>query len=881
MLALIIPYLVIFQAFFSQSPLAWGDAPFFFKENFKELIQLPFLWNFRNDNFGAPQVFNLWLYLPNLITAVVGEIFKIPPQLVTRVVFYLPATILAVSGGWLVLKKFTLSNRAIFLGSFLYGFNTYNLTLLDGGQVGIALSYGLFPWALYFLISFFQNENLGNFFRSLLALFGLINSDVRIFILAIFLIFWWLIIERVAKKKRLLLKPVARFLLLLIILLGLNSFWILPTLKGGALTTDLEARGSFVSILASFYLFQPHFPLNDFGKIAQTPFYFVLLPILLTAGVVVRKSLGQDRTYLSWLVLVFIFVFLAKGEADPFGNLYSLLVGSLPFGVAFRDSSKFFIPLLMSAAITLSLSYQRIELVLTNHTFKLLATILIFGYLNLLIYPAYLNQLTGNLADKQQIKHFDPIYQKIAFEKDFSRTLWFDERPQLGFSSWNHPAISANLLFKERPFASMIEGSYDLYNFLHSPQLGQWLDLLGVKYVFFPENERKKSLTEKDRFNRHLFLKFIDTLSPLSKIDLPSSIPAYQTSFHKPHLFGLNKIFLVVGGEEIYQKLFKLEDFSLVTSGFIFLEDGKFDPYSLLGIDPSSIHLFISNKNLLDLYLTFLQPQMFSFTQISSNQWALRDSKEYLKWKDELRVGGIKTYDFDFGRGIAYSTIAGEKITFKVRLERNDRYFLALRYANSSDSAGLKVSSGDYSKNFKSKFFDGFVWEMIGPFKIRAGNQLVEVENLGGMTALNTLALIPQDQFYAAKLKLDQWLSKVATSQISKTDDLSDLLPIFEKNIVTVDSFQKNPTHYQVSLPRDLNWLVFTDHYHPGWRVLEDSSSSPFPFYSMVNGFYVKDLSSQKNELNLNFTPQQEVNQGIILSVVSLMTVLIVSLFFT
>lgn len=858
-LALIVPYLIIFQAFFSQSPLSWGDAPFFFKENLRELVHLPFLWNFRNDNFGAPQVFTLWLYLPNLMSGIVGEIFKVPPPMVTRIVFYFPATILSIVGGWLVLKKFTTNLRAIFLGSFLYGFNTYNLTLLDGGQVGIALSYGLFPWSLYLVINFFQNGNFGNFFKALLILFVLINSDVRVFILELSLIFFWLIIERVAKGKRLLSDKLGRIFFLVILLLGLNSFWIVPVLSSSFDLIDLpyEMGQNFVSLLASFYLFQPHFPLNEFGKVAPTPFYFVLLQVLLTGGLLIRKSLSEDRTYLGWLVVSFIFVFLAKGESEPFGNFYSLLVDNLPFGVAFRDASKFFIPLMMSAAIVLSLSYQRIEQAVTSNTFKLLATILIFCYLNLLIYPIFFNQLSGNLGGKQETQPFNLIYQKIVSQKDFFRTLWFDERPQLGFSSWAHPAISANLLFLERPFASMIEGSYDLYNFLHSPQLDSWLDLLGVKYVFFPENERKKSLTEKDRFNRQLFLRFIDTLPTLSKLDWQTGFSAYQTNSYKPHLFGQNKVFLVLGGEEIYQKLFKLEDFSLVTSGFIFLEDGKFDPPPLLEIDPSSIHLLISKReNLLDLNLAFLQPQMFSFAQTSSNQWALRDSKEYLKWKNELALGGIKTYDFDYGRGIAYSTIAGEKITFKVSSNKNDHYFLALRYANSSDSAGLKVSWGDFSKNFKSKFFDGFVWEIAGPFKAKIGNQPIEVENMGGMTALNTIALIPQDQFDKVKLKLDQWLAKITTSQVSKVEDLSSLSPLFEKNIVSVDSFQKDPTHYQISIPAGLNWLVFTDHYHPGWRILEDSSSSPFPFYSMVNGFYVKDLSDEQTELNLNFTPQ-------------------------
>lgn len=866
-LALIIPYLVIFQAFFSQSPLAWGDAPFFFRENFKELIQIPFLWNFRNDNFGAPQVFNLWLYLPNLIIGILGEIFKVPPQLVTRFVFYFPATILSIIGGWLFLKKFTLNSRAIFLGSFLYGFNTYNLTLLDGGQVGIALAYGLFPWALYFLISFFQNESLGNFFKALLILFGLINSDVRIFILAILLIFWWLIIEAIVKKKRLLLKSLARFLLLLMILLGLNSFWIIPSLNGGALTFGLDRGGSFVSILASFYLFQPHFPLNDFGKIAQTPFYFVLLPVLLTMGVLVKKSLSEDRAYLSWLALFFIFVFLAKGEANPFGNFYRLLIDSLPFGAAFRDSSKFFIPLLMSAAITLSISYQRIEQRLTSDTFKFLAMILIFGYLNLLIYPAFLNQLSGNLSSKQQLKPFEPIYQKIAFEKDFSRTLWFDERPQLGFSSWNHPAISANLLFKERPFASMIEGSYDLYNFLHSPQLIQWFDLLGIKFLYFPENERKKIYTEKEFEERALFKKFVSKIPSFYPQGLSLSFPAYQIVDSKPHIFAQEKAFLVLGGDDIFESPIKFKDFKIYNQGFIFLEEGKLSDYFLLNLAPSSVSLVLNSEKT-NLPFVFLGDKLSRIDESIQNNWAKRSSADYLRWKSELLQKGIRTFEHDFSKGIAFSTQDKEKITFESNIKRGGDYYLVTRYMTSSDSGGIKVRLLNQEKDLLDVGDGKFNWDVWGPFNMKKGRYEVKFINNGGLVVLNTFALIEKKDLENAKIKADYLLNNFEILDLKSKTSIEHLS---KNNWINVNYKMVNPTEYELTIPDNAKWLVFSDHYNSGWVLSTSYSTRAVPFYSMINGFYI---DNNKGSAVLKFSPQGYVYKGIILSVVSLVVIL-------
>jgi len=124
---------------------------------------------------------------------------------------------------------------------------------------------------------------------------------------------------------------------------------------------------------------------------------------------------------------------------------------------------------------------------------------MILGYLVVLIFPAFNGQLTGVLKAGSFNKDHLVIRDNLIKEPNFLRTLWFPEAPPLAFRGKNKEALNADQLYKEKPFASMIIGEYDLFYFLHNRQLSDWFRLLGIKYAFFPENERKKVWTEKEQ----------------------------------------------------------------------------------------------------------------------------------------------------------------------------------------------------------------------------------------------------------------------------------------------------------------------------------------------------------------------------------------------
>src|SRR3989344_2077800 len=316
---ILIPYVLIYKVFFTNLPISFGDAPYFYPENLKELFNLPILWDFRNANFGAPQAGILWLFLPTFLFGFLNHLFSFEHEILIRLIFLFPATILSLYGTYLFLSRISQDFLVKLLGSFFYGFNTYILMVLDGGQIGVGLAYGFFPLVSYLLLNFLNKPSQINFIKALICLFLIINIDLRVGLLSIAFSLIWFILENWGRNiskgiiNRLLL------LLFLIISVGLLcSFWLIPFLlnngefPGGRFTEVLQ-NSNLISLLDSFYIYQPHFPLNDFGKVFPPPFYFGLIPFLLIIPYLLK---GKD---LKFLIFFLILVFLSKGTNTPFG----------------------------------------------------------------------------------------------------------------------------------------------------------------------------------------------------------------------------------------------------------------------------------------------------------------------------------------------------------------------------------------------------------------------------------------------------------------------------------------------------------------------------------------------------------------------------------
>lgn len=875
-LGLLIPYLLIYQVFFSQSPLSFGDAPYYYPENLKELFDQPLAWNFRNDNFGNSQFHILWIFIPTFLFGLLDRLWGLNSEILIRLIFYFPATILALVGAWFFIKLYVKNELAIFLGTLIYGFSNHFLLLIDGGQVGVALAYGIFPFALIGLRKFTNQTNLRNFLLALLVLAILSNIDLRIAILSWFVFLILLIFESINNFK-ILFKKVKFLLLFPILLIPLNAFWIFPLLnflKNGSIDNFQLPISSvnFISIINGLFLFNPHFPKNEFGVIQSVPFYFGLVPLFVFGNLLFKTnkvSLGLSATLL-------IMIFFSKGANEPLGQIYSWFLDNVPLASSFRDSSKFFFPIWLLSATLISLTLEMI-LNYIKENIKLFLTILIglYCYFLFLISPALSGNLTGNLSAKTFDNNYLLIYKKIKETLPFFRTLWFPEKPSLAFTTQEKEALNANLLYKDWPFAAMIRGDYELFNFIYDPMVSDWLRLLGIKYTFFPVDERKKSWTEPELLDRQILLESINKLPFLQKLDWGINIPVYQVSNTLPKIFTQSKALIIVGDQNIYERL-KTEEqnFSLVNQGFIFLEDGISDPDTLFNLPPEAASLIFLDRNQNDLPMIFLQNKFLDRNKLTQSAWGKYLPNQYLQLKYELLKQDIDIKDFGFNRGAIFSSITGEKATYKTGPIQKGEYLLAFRMISASNSAGIKVSFNNQSY-FINNVGKQFTWNILGPFSFSEGDVSLSLENLGGFHALNVISIFTKQDWDEAEKKAKQLITHFPNYNFNDKSDINNLTALLKAFKIEKIPYQEvSPIFYEINLTnKKPSWLVFSDHFDHLWEIDSKQMNITYPLYSMINGFWID--KEEDGYFSLNYKVQKLVNIGIIVSIISTIILLI------
>lgn len=868
-LLFLIPFFLIFKSIFLGGELSFGDAPYFYPENLKELFYPPFIWDVRYINFGGLQSNTLWLYIPTFLFGFLNHLLGLNSEFLLRAIFIIPSSFLAFFGAWKLFKLFSENIYGRFLCAFFFVFNTYYILLIDGGQVGVALAYGLFPWVILTILNYQKKASLKNFIAATVVLFLITNVDIRIAFISILYVLIFSLLKFQQRAK--IIKSLLSLILVVVVTLLLDSFWIYPLIKNLDSLENFSQNNidiNLVSILNSLLLYQPHFPVNDFGKIIIPPFYFILLPAVIFSGLLFIKK--NTKVYLGLCFIFLIFAFLSKGKNIPLGELYGLIDNISYLGIIFRDSSKFLIPTILTVGVLLGLSYELISRTVKRRN-SIILFIATYIFLIALVSPALFGDLSGGLNNPVDKQSFIEIHKNLSLKKSFFRTLWFDERPPLGFSSWDIPGISANNLYLKRPFADMIEGSYDLNGFLNSPQLKEWLNISGVKYLFFPENERKKTLTQKQRQERKLFLNFIDKLG-FKKLDWKTKFPIYKVEGSLPHVFAVDNIFLVSGGDEIYFTLNK-NKIPLQDNPIAFIDDQKsnLDLISKLLLESNAKIVIQGNKN--DLVFSLLRDEMLDLSNFGNN-WAKKKFSDYLSLKGELLERGIRNFDYDFGKGVSYSTINNEKINISKKIDKSSENILAIRYLTATESAGIRLRINSDEKTLKSKNSSKFEWTYFNLSNIDEVN--LEIKNQGGISVVNTVLVVSEPTFKKINEKIDKLLSGKEVIYINEGTNFGKLRN--NQKIIPLKYRIVNPTEYEVKIPNGRRWIIFTDSFDKGW-ILENSKCRlpSISTYSFINGFYIAPTCEDTSGIwRLYYKSQEDIKVGIFLSLIFSTTLILV-----
>jgi hypothetical protein len=854
---------LVFKSLIFSHSLAHGDAPFFYPEALRELVSEPYAWSARADSLGGVNQL-IWISPLMILYGLLHVVFGLSNDNILRVIFYFPSIIGSTTGAYFLAKQNKYSKYVAIFASCFVVVNTYFILLIDGGQVGVALAYAIFPWAIITLRSLVNKFSSNKLLLTILACIILAIADPRVLILSFVTNFLWLALERRINRRTL-----SYFGILMITTLIFSFYWIIPIKNIGTPEISTEpASLQLTSLLNGILVYQPHWSGNEFGKVTQPPFYFVLIPLIL-----LTIFWKRERRNAILFMMFLVFVFLIKGETSPFGGIYSLVIHKIPLGSMFRDSTKFFIPVTFLVGILLGRSVEVLS--------KKFGTVILFvaiGLLFIFVHSAVEGKMHFVLSEQPVALDYSTIYEHLKTGNIFFRTAWMPQAAPQAYLTQINPALDAKSLVEKRPLAYLNAGE-DVFNYVNYKGFARWFELLGIKYIFVDKNPRVYQESEEEKKASEELTKKLKENEAFTQIYWGQKMNVFETKRVLPHIWGVNRVIAVIGGESVYQKADDLPgEFDLAGQAFLFFEDGIFNPLDLENKASESAILVMNDKTKEDLTMSFLQKYFVSPNDASSLQWSKGEPSQYLHWKYELLIRNTRVNDLFYNRSIAFSTQANESIKFSLPVTADGKYVLAVRAISHLSDKPLDITL-DFS-TYQAKRFDddNFHWSIFDSLSLSQGTHSLEITNKGGLKVINIVALIPLADWNSATHLEDVYTKQFKTYNINNKEDKVTLGNLFDSLKPVFDQYTFiNPTQYQITSTPGVFWAVFTDSYHSLWSLQKGAKNfSSLPFYGMVNGFYI---DSTQEDGKIVFTGQQSVRLGIYLSLIGILGISIVFLY--
>lgn len=866
----------VYWQFFLPGPRVAVDFPLVSKSQLLSGLDWPRVWSENGaEGIGEYSAFFLWSWPLNIISGFLSR-FNITFAVLEKVFFLIPILLIGAFGIFKFTQDLKLSGPVKAILALFYLTNTYLALLVDGGQLSIGLAYAFSP--ISFLIA--EKSLSGGLRPKVLA--GLTTAilgflDIRFIYILAFLILLRFFYEFLFLKKEKwgwwIVSFLKSSLFIIVFVVGLNAYWLLPLLRAPILAETYSSFTQFsalnINLGHPFFLISPHWYKNIFGMISPLRWEFVLIPILaFLAPVLQRKNVKVGY----WLLVSLISSFLIKGDAEPFSNAYFFLFEKIPYFSLFRDSTKFFVPLILAYTVLIGFSLDEIFKRIKFIKGRYILFLLIFLYLLFLIRPVYLGEMTGTFSQSPYQKEYESLGKIIEADQAYGRVFWMPFFTPLGYSSQNHPRVEASRLSQKRTFAVGTKGTYETFNFLReAAYMGEIFDVAGIGYIVYPPLDPRRDDMHPD--NIKYYYTFLDQLSKrlwLTKLD-DSSIPLLKTSNHQDRFFITPNTWWIIGSDDIYSEATKSANLKLAKNALIFAEE---KPGLGQRIDElPDVKILLNHKTILDLAAGFINSKDLIFParklnyQPDKSGWWKREAADLIAWRSFLQEKyGIDNQDFDLGGGWA---VGERSVKLKVKSEKfkKDQILLA-RVMEGSRSGSLKFYQGDQEIGEVMTKTDGDTnvrWFEVG--QLGEGSGLV-IKSEGDINVVNALAFLDKSL----------WLS-----YLSKADNLKDKIVDFnEKNAqdfqAEVSYIKINPTKYKVKVSNLTNpsLLVFSQNYDSFWKISKACCSamngqSPLPLYSLLNGFKIE----KDGEYIVEFEPQKYVYPGLAVSIVSLMLLML------
>jgi len=805
---------------------AGNDTNFLTSSALKVISLIPQTWEsyLGGVDLGHNQIINMWMQ-PLLITLSLIARLGLSFSVIVKIIIAFEL-IIGIIGLDKFLKRLGMSQIAITVATLFYFSNTYFLTLIDGGLIFVAGVYAMFPLLLYFGYETLTNLRLENIAKLSLLLIICQSFDIRV----VPLFFVCLVLINLKRS-------VAVIPLLSVILIGWNMFWIWPAIKShipinfSYTNFSQLSQFSFATTGHLLAFSQPHWFNNLFGDVQPVRWYLWLIPAIAVVSFFAKK---QSKLFIA---LTLIGLFLSKGSLPPFGQIYEWLYKSIPGFAVFRDPSKFL--------ILVSIGYA--GLIAQAVGSKKIISIVLSLYFLLVASPAFLGKMSGSFSPQPLQKDYEKLTGLLEADSGFGRLLWLPAKPPLGPVSDKKIWTESQSLLNKFPFLNLVDGSYEVLNYLRAPAASQLLDVSGVEYLVYPyPDERKKVLKPDEKEYYYWYREWFAKSTWLKDLSWSDKLAVFQTSSHAPRLYQIDNVKWVVGSHNTYENI-SSSSATLRSQIIIHLENGvSFQPQTGDGV-------IFNNANTLDLIMSQLpQKHLIPAKQlITSLSWWHRDSGDFLFIRNYL-FDRYKVRFSDVDLSLGYSIAEGRQESNEISLDKSGDLYVRLLLSEAGDK--IQILGQDISTQSKR---NNFAWINIGQYT--AGTKFKVIAN-GQINVINAFAVMPSDELSMISAQVLNELN-----QLKPRPSTSDLIP--------VSYIQESPTAYKLQVQEPGKWLVFSESFDAQWELINSKTGeilTPLPAYDMLNGYYI----SNTGEYILRYKPQRFVLPGSLISLITLASLL-------
>ncbi len=830
----------VFGAWIIPKTRVAGDSPLSSKESIELGLSVPQTWSDRFNGLGTDSLSTLWSW-PADVAYTAGSKLGLPLWILQRVL----GVFLALGFGIWGMKK--LSN---WWGVLVYLTTTYFLLLIDGGQVSLAIVYGLLPLCFYLFRQALLEAKVKNILRFSAGAWLLSVFDIRSIYFLLILILLNFIYGLFANHKSLFLNHVKIGLVTGIVLATLHTYWLVPAImiRPPQLPAGYSGSGqltflNFANWKHAVLLQQPHWPKNIFGQVSRPKKELLVFPLLVLASLVWIK---KEKTIGFWLVVAILGVLLSKGSGWPFGGIYSWSFANIPGFLVFRDSTKFYFLSSLAFAVLIGIVLSKLE-----QKWKWIG-VLFAIYVLFVTRPVWLGQMTGMFSQPRFEKDYSAMNSYLDKDKDMGRILWVPSRSPSG-SIWpQHLPIDTLHLISNRVFAGGIVGSYETMNWLRDATYsGQLLSIAGIKYVIYPPLDPLRSEMKPDQIAYHqLFQSQLENTAWAKKTQSFGQVKIIETKNHQDLFWVPAKTWFVVGSDEILTTGIDLSQEVL-----IFAEKDSGILAQIDRLPTARIKLY--RKNLIDAAATLLPESnlIFPARQLKNDPdsfgWWKRDSLDFLWWRDFLQTKyNLDNQDFDYKGGWAvgegerkFSILNSKLSTGKILLARvmksprggAVKFFQNGKLIGQADTLTSDLGKKNIVLAGKPNEYDRaeFGWSEIGEI----GNGEIEIRAAGEINAVNVLGVVDTNKWLELKSQANEMISQ----KPKKTEP------------ATVSYQKLSPAHYKVKLDGNgPQVLFFSQTFDPLWTT---NSQGSVEAYGFLNAFPI----AGPGEYDIYFTPQKYV----------------------